>query len=195
MKYTKGRTPWNKGIGMSDETKKKVSSSIKAKWKDPEYRKKLEEIHSAKVGKLSSNWQGGKITITCEHCGQEFKVFPYRKDTAKYCSNSCLASAKTGENAKNWKGGIDLENKRARQSDEYDLWRKEVYRKFNWTCNICGKKCRGKDIIAHHIKHFSKYPKLRYDVNNGVTLCRSCHKKVHKEIGYATRFKPALTIA
>ena len=29
---------------------------------------------------------------------------------------------------------------------------------------------------------------IRFDVDNGQTLCRSCHKKVHEEIGKKTRF-------
>jgi len=42
--------------------------------------------------------------------------------------------------------------------------------------------------VAHHLKTFKDYPELRFDVDNGQTLCRSCHKKVHEEIGKKTRF-------
>lgn len=87
----------------------------------------------------------------------------------------------------NWKGGVDIVNRRIRQSEEYSAWRISVWQRDYWTCKNCGHK--GKDIVAHHIKSFSKYPKVRFDVENGVTLCRSCHKRVHSEIGFNTRFK------
>ena len=93
-----------------------------------------------------------------------------------------------GENHWNWKGGISSEDKKVRQTLEYEIWRQEVYKKDNWTCRLCGKKCK-KDIIAHHLKLFSVFPELRFSVDNGITLCRSCHKKIHKDIGLETRFK------
>jgi len=39
------------------------------------------------------------------------------------------------------------------------------------------------DLHAHHIKAFKDNEELRYDVNNGVTLCSQCHRKWHKENG------------
>lgn len=85
-----------------------------------------------------------------------------------------------GKNHHNWKGGITSEAAKIRHSEEYDLWRKAVYERDNWTCQICGKKC-GRDIVAHHIFPFKDYPHLRFAVNNGVTLHRKCHTKLHKK--------------
>lgn len=39
------------------------------------------------------------------------------------------------------------------------------------------------DLHAHHIKSFKDNENLRYDVNNGITLCGQCHRKWHKENG------------
>jgi len=69
-----------------------------------------------------------------------------------------------------------------RHSLEYTIWRNEVYKRDNWTCRICGKKCKAKDIIAHHLQLFSEFPELRFVVDNGITLCRSCHLKLHKQL-------------
>lgn len=36
------------------------------------------------------------------------------------------------------------------------------------------------DLHAHHIKSYKDFAELRYDVNNGITLCGQCHRKIHK---------------
>lgn len=46
-------------------------------------------------------------------------------------------------------------------------------------CKYCGD--RGVYLNAHHIKSFSKYPEVRFDVTNGITLCEKCHNKHRKE--------------
>jgi hypothetical protein len=78
-----------------------------------------------------------------------------------------------------WKGGITPINKIIRRSSEYKLWRESVFERDNYTCQMCGK--RGGVIHPHHIKLFSKFINLRFDVNNGITLCKDCHKKIHKK--------------
>ena len=67
-----------------------------------------------------------------------------------------------------------------RRTPEYRIWRKQVYERDNYTCQHCGKK--GGRLNAHHIKPFSKWENLRTEVDNGITLCEKCHKKLHKEV-------------
>ena len=57
---------------------------------------------------------------------------------------------------------------------DYRQWRSDVFTRDNWTCQTCGE--RGCYLEAHHIKGWAEYPELRYDMGNGVTLCKECHK-------------------
>lgn len=87
-----------------------------------------------------------------------------------------LSEAKKGANALHlWKGGISPINTRIRRSAEYRIWREKVYERDDYTCQIC--KERGGRLNADHIKPFAEYPELRFDLNNGRTLCEPCHVK------------------
>ena len=44
----------------------------------------------------------------------------------------------------------------------------------------CTKCSSVYDLHAHHIESFKDNEKLRYDVNNGITLCGKCHREYHK---------------
>lgn len=85
-------------------------------------------------------------------------------------------AARKGPLSPRWKGGITPENKKARFSVEYKLWRENVFRRDNWTCVFCKK--RGGEIQADHIKEFALFPNDRYNIENGRTLCTECHRWV-----------------
>lgn len=74
-----------------------------------------------------------------------------------------------------WKGGKTKENKLARSRFEYKLWREAVFERDDWTCQEC--KIRGGRLEAHHIRPFALFPELRFAIDNGLTLCKPCHKK------------------
>jgi 5-methylcytosine-specific restriction endonuclease McrA len=73
----------------------------------------------------------------------------------------------------NWQGGKTSQNILFRQSLEYKEWRKSVMIRDDFTCQLCGQ--RGGKLHADHIKPFALYPKLRLVLENGRTLCVSCH--------------------
>lgn len=72
---------------------------------------------------------------------------------------------------------IELKNKDNRNYPEYEEWRKSVFERDNYTCQKCN--VRGGDLEAHHINSYKEYPDLRLDINNGITLCKKCHKDEH----------------
>jgi len=87
-----------------------------------------------------------------------------------------------GERHGRWKGGITPIIRLLRHTPEYKAWRFAVYKRDSWHCQECGKHCERKNIVAHHIKSFKDYPELRYDINNGITLCRKCHLRIERSV-------------
>lgn len=79
-----------------------------------------------------------------------------------------------GKNNPNYKDGT-FKIRRPRDTSEYKNWRLAVFTRDDFTCQTCHK--RGGKLEAHHIKSWIKYPKLRYKINNGLTLCFKCHPR------------------
>lgn len=87
---------------------------------------------------------------------------------------------KTGKYHWNYQGGISAENHVIRNSTAMKNWRENVFSRDNFTCMHCGQ--RGGILNAHHIKPFSSFPELRFEIRNGITLCQDCHIKEHKRL-------------
>lgn len=62
-------------------------------------------------------------------------------------------------------------------SPEYKSWRTQVYKRDKFTCQWPGCSCKNK-LNAHHIKNWANFPGLRYEVGNGITLCRDHHNAI-----------------
>ena len=58
----------------------------------------------------------------------------------------------------------------------YKQWRIEVKKRDNWKCRIVDQNCSGK-LVAHHILPWSRFSELRYQINNGITLCHFHHPR------------------
>ena len=81
---------------------------------------------------------------------------------------------KIGKYANNWKGGKTPRNKHYLSHPKYKKWRQDVFKRDNYQCVKCGD---AGFIQADHIKRWANYPKLRFNINNGQTLCVPCHRK------------------
>src|SRR3990167_3034512 len=87
--------------------------------------------------------------------------------------NAAWRLSRIGKNNPNWKGGVTVKIRGLRRSYEYKLWRRAVLERDGHTCIWCGSCTR---LQADHIKSFSRYPELRFAIDNGRTLCEPCHK-------------------
>lgn len=81
----------------------------------------------------------------------------------------------SGEKHPHWKGGVTPINLQVRHSLEYKLWRRAVFERDNFMC-VNGGKDHGSKLEADHIKEFADYPELRFAIDNGITLCKQCHR-------------------
>jgi len=96
---------------------------------------------------------------------------------------------KTGEKARHWKGGLTNLRRLLPQLDLYEKWRTTVFKRDKYTCCHCNVK--GVYIEADHIvplKVLIRDYKIKnsedaikckaiWNIDNGRTLCRECHKK------------------
>jgi len=135
-----------------------------------------------KIGlKKGQGWNKGLIGFNKGHpCYNDGKTFLGKIHTVESKEKMKLAKlGKIGSLANNWQGGKTV-GQRARMLKEYNVWRMLVYKRDNFTCQKCGSV--GKNLNAHHIKRYSKFPKLRLSVDNGLTLCKPCHVKLHRGV-------------
>lgn len=113
-------------------------------------------------------------------------------------SCGCLAAERGRENGKKsaakisgsksylYKPHLTAEDRlRKRNLVKVREWRDAVYERDDFTCGLCGQ--RGDKVQAHHLDSWAEYPDRRFDVSNGVTLCRAHHKAFHDHMGGARK--------
>ena len=67
-----------------------------------------------------------------------------------------------------------------RTGEQYKKWVKNIRNKYDNKCDICGNS---KMLVAHHLVNWLSHPELRFDINNGICLCRQCHYNFHSKYG------------
>jgi len=101
-----------------------------------------------------------------------------------------MSKALMGDKRYNWKGGVVSLALQIRQCFKSRQWRSDVFTRDDFTCVLCYKK--GGYLEADHypkmfsvIFHENSIKNLEealaceelWNINNGRTLCRSCHEK------------------
>lgn len=154
-----------RGAKHSQETKDKIrlsnlgklhpmtSAKLKGRPKSEEHRKKLSLANKGK------KWTEEMKKKKSESCKGE-KHWAWLEDRSKL-------------------KGYNLDNE-DRRSPIYKNWRKQVWLRDGFKCKIANPDCKGR-IEAHHILGWSLYPELRFEVNNGITLCHFHHPRKRKD--------------
>lgn len=116
-------------------------------------------------------------------CGVRSKISFVNFRKGVRCS-SCAAKKREGENNPRWNFELTDEDRLlTRAYPEYADWRNKIFIADDYTCTKCN--AQGGTLNAHHIKSYSRYPELRTEVSNGITLCQPCHTAFHKTYGYS----------
>lgn len=91
-------------------------------------------------------------------------------------------AGRTGESNPNYRDGSSPERQRLYSSGEGRAILRAVYARDGYRCTRCGAPKQGpKTLHAHHVKPWSTHPELRFDLENLVTLCRTCHHDAHRK--------------
>ena len=113
-----------------------------------------------------------KSKFICKRCFKDFEVYQSRGEVL-FCGGECYNV---------WRKEHPADTKNPRNHLRYKQWRFDVYKRDLFTCQRCNDDAGG-NLNAHHILSYSRYPEYGTVLENGVTLCKSCHEEFHKLYG------------
>lgn len=125
------------------------------------------------------------IHIKCAGCGNELYRRPSEIKKNKvgvwFCDQTCFHRWYVGEKHHNF----NPDKQDPRNETAIYWWKKYVLAR-DKECQWCGSD---KHLHAHHIIPWRLNEDLRFDVDNGIILCKTCHDRVRRdEMAYARLF-------
>jgi hypothetical protein len=161
--FQKGFTPWNKGL--SAKTDPRVKENIEKSFRTRGVTKPVLPECACGCGGIVRHRRGSKKNRYIQ--GHHLKL--------DWVREKMMAGLPKGKDHPCWQGGKTEEQARLRNTARYRAWRKAVFERDDYTCQDCSR--RGGDLEAHHLRPWSLYHDLRFEVSNGQTLCVKCHRK------------------
>ena len=170
----------------------KSSKRLKEQWKDEEYREMKREQLEETNKRLWSDEEyvqmvGSRTKKLWENEDFKQKMSENISERNKInWENEEYRKAHSGKNNPNYNPNLTNEDreemyKKRKGDQDFKKWSKQVKERDNFTCDICGQKHGG--LVSHHLNAWRDYKEQRYDLENGVCLCESCHKEFHKLYG------------
>ena len=157
-------------FGVSQSTILRCARELGLK-KDPAYRREVQRQNA--TGRVMS--PASRKTLREKALGRKISDETKRKILHTKRKNGTLPK---GDKHYKWKGGRPWERFK---NPEYLAWRAAVLERDGYVCQQCGRQCKKYEhgLAAHHVKPYAEFPELRYEISNGLTLCRQCHMRLH----------------
>lgn len=106
----------------------------------------------------------------CPKCSAELKYF------VKTLSDNSTRYAEKCTNCGYTRALAHAKNLNKRTNSTISHWAKNVKKRAEYRCEICGASGQ---LEAHHIQPYAQYPESRFDLSNGICLCKHCHNELH----------------
>lgn len=166
---------FQKGHIMSQEIREKISKKLKGRLFSEETR---ERISLAKKGKATRGFGWKHSDESKEKMRKSAKGFCLQAKINALIANK----ERVGEKHQNWiSDRTKLKISEKKHLDvKYMYWMRTVKNRDGWKCKILNSDCKGR-LEAHHILNWVDYPELRYELNNGITLCVAHHPRKRAE--------------
>ena len=160
-------TVWNKDMKYSQEVRDKMSIRMKKEFKN-------------------NNWLLGHRVVRGEEHPNYGKPLPISRRIK-------MSATKIGISIEEWNGFKADENQQERDRFAVTM-RQKVMKRDNFTCQVCQQY--GVQMHVDHIKKWSDYPELRFEMDNCRTLCVPCHyyvtfkKKIPSNTAWGQSYTP-----
>lgn len=119
---------------------------------------------------------GTMMNCVCD-CGENVSVSASHLKSGHTTSCGCFRlEMLQGEANPNYRPDLPMEERNGKRGYPIERWALSVKRRDNFTCQVCGSK---EKLVAHHLNSYASAKDRRYDIENGVTMCRDCHTDFH----------------
>jgi len=174
-KFTTAGHNSRKGQKLTEERKQENRNFMLLWWEKIDSKKREERGRKISQSKMGHAWPDG------------------------FNQRQSVAQRKRFDIETSWNKGLGNGIKNSRHNElewrKHCDWRKKIFERDDYMCQTCGE--RGGELEADHIKMWTLYPNLRYEINNGQTLCKKCHQiKTSQELSvyWKNQYKQYLEI-
>lgn len=161
--------------------KRHGSEAVKTQWINNDERRDLSKKLAKKYMHTESSRKKMRFTMGTEESKKLQRIAKIGKRNPMY--------GVTGDKSPLWNPNLTTEERiLKRKIPQNYKWIRDVYERDNYTCQCCGYD-NGGTLIAHHLNSWHWDKENRFNLDNGVTLCKTCHLDFHHKYGYLNNTK------